>query len=127
LHRSSSRMPAMVEAIAAARSGEIPIVYVNDQFGCWDANARGLVRAALSARHSGDVIAPLAPEPDDRFVLKARYSAFDHTALALLLQGCRSNGSCSSAVPRKAASFRPGSTRASGFQGDDRRRRVRDK
>ena len=32
------------------------------------------------------VIAPLAPEPGDRFVLKPRYSAFDHTALALLLQ-----------------------------------------
>ena len=80
------RVPAMVEAIAAARVAEIPIVYVNDQLERWDADAPGLVRSALAARPGGEVIAPLAPEPGDRFVLKPRYSAFDHTALALLLQ-----------------------------------------
>lgn len=79
------RVPAMVEAIAAARVAEIPIVYVNDQLQRWDADAPGLVRSALAARPGGEVIAPLAPEPGDRFVLKPRYSAFDHTALALLL------------------------------------------
>lgn len=38
---------------------------------------------------SGSVLAPLAPlapEPGDRFLLKPRYSAFDHTPLALLLR-----------------------------------------
>jgi nicotinamidase-related amidase len=80
------RVPAMVEAIAAARVAVIPIVYVNDQLEHWDADAPGLVRSALAARPGGEVIAPLAPEPGDRFVLKPRYSAFDHTALALLLQ-----------------------------------------
>ena len=80
------RVPAMVEAIAAARVAVIPIVYVNDQLERWDADAPGLVRSALAARPGGEVIAPLAPEPGDRFVLKPRYSAFDHTALALLLQ-----------------------------------------
>lgn len=79
-------VPAMVEAIAAARVAVIPIVYVNDQLERWDADAPGLVRSALAARPGGEVIAPLAPEPGDRFVLKPRYSAFDHTALALLLQ-----------------------------------------
>lgn len=81
------RVPAMVEAIAAARVAVIPIVYVNDQLERWDADAPGLVRSALAARPGGEVIAPLAPEPGDRFVLKPRYSAFDHTALPLLLQG----------------------------------------
>jgi nicotinamidase-related amidase len=79
------RVPAMVETIAAARVAVIPIVYVND-LERWDADAPGLVRSALAARPGGEVIAPLAPEPGDRFVLKPRYSAFDHTALALLLQ-----------------------------------------
>jgi nicotinamidase-related amidase len=79
-------VPAMVEAIAAARVAQIPIVYVNDQLERWDADAPGLVRSALAARPGGEVIAALAPEPGDRFVLKPRYSAFDHTALALLLQ-----------------------------------------
>jgi nicotinamidase-related amidase len=79
-------VPAMLEAIAAARVAEIPIVYVNDQLERWDADAPGLVRSVLAARPGGEVIAALAPEPGDRFVLKPRYSAFDHTALALLLQ-----------------------------------------
>lgn len=79
-------VPAMVEAIAAARVAEIPIVYVNDQRERWDADAPGLVRSALEAKPGGDVIAPLAPESGDRFILKPRYSAFDHTALALLLR-----------------------------------------
>jgi nicotinamidase-related amidase len=80
------RVPAMAEAIAAARVAVIPIVYVNDQLERWDADAPGLVRSALAARPGGEVIALLAPEPGDRFVLKPRYSAFDHTALALLLE-----------------------------------------
>jgi nicotinamidase-related amidase len=80
------RVPAMVEAIAAARVAVIPIVYVNDQLERWDADAPGLVRSMLAARPGGEVIAPLAPELGDHFVLKPRYSAFDHTALTLLLQ-----------------------------------------
>jgi len=80
------RVPAMVEAIAAARVAETPVVYVNDQLERWDADAPRLVRSTLAVRPGGEVIAALAPEPGDRFVLKPRYSAFDHTALALLLQ-----------------------------------------
>jgi nicotinamidase-related amidase len=80
------RVPAMVEVIAAARVAEIPVVYVNDQLERWDADAPGLVRSALAVRRGGEVIAPLVPEPGDRFVLKPRYSAFDHTALPLLLE-----------------------------------------
>jgi nicotinamidase-related amidase len=80
------RVPAMVEAIIAARTAEIPIVYANDQLDRWDSDAPGLVRAAIAARPGGEVIEPLTPVPSDRFVLKPRYSAFDHTALVLLLQ-----------------------------------------
>jgi nicotinamidase-related amidase len=80
------RVPAMAEAIVAARAAEIPVVYANDQLDRWDSDAPGLVRAALAARPGGQVIAPLTPAPSDRFVLKPRYSAFDHTALVLLLR-----------------------------------------
>jgi nicotinamidase-related amidase len=78
--------PAMAAAIESARSAKVPVVYVNDQHGRWDGDAPGLVRAALAEPGSGDVLAPLAPGPGDRFVLKARYSAFDHTMLELLLR-----------------------------------------
>lgn len=78
-------VPAMVEAIASARATGTPVVYVNDHRGRWDSDAPGLVRAVLDQPRSGGVVAPLVPQPDDRFVLKPRYSAFDHTPLALLL------------------------------------------
>src|SRR5581483_4727267 len=77
------RMPALVEAIAAARDEGMPVVYVNDQHGRWDGDAPGLVRAA--SERAPD-LAPLAPRPGDPFVLKPRYSAFDHTPLVLLLR-----------------------------------------
>jgi nicotinamidase-related amidase len=80
------RVPRMVEAVALARGAGIPVVYVNDQLDRWDADAPGLVRSALAQTRSGGVIAPLAPLPGDRFVLKPRYSAFDHTPLLLLLR-----------------------------------------
>jgi nicotinamidase-related amidase len=39
---------------------------------------------------SGDLIASIRPSPADRFVVKPRYSAFDHTPLELILEslGC---------------------------------------
>ncbi len=80
------RAPRMAEVIASARSREIPVIYANDDYGRWDADAPGLVRDTLSATESGDILAPLAPAPGDRFLLKPRYSAFDHTPLELLLR-----------------------------------------
>lgn len=80
------RVPAMSEAVTLARSAGIPVVFVNDQLDRWDADAPGLVRYALAQTQSGGVIAPLVPLPGDRFVLKPRYSAFDHTPLLLLLR-----------------------------------------
>ena len=80
------RVPAMAEAIIAGRAAGIPVVYANDQLGRWDSDAPGLVRATLAAGPGGELIAPLTPAPGDRFVLKPRYSAFDHTPLVLLLQ-----------------------------------------
>jgi nicotinamidase-related amidase len=35
----------------------------------------------------GALIEPLAPDADDRFVVKPQYSAFDHTPLELILRG----------------------------------------
>ncbi|MFN2627269.1 MAG: isochorismatase family cysteine hydrolase [Gaiellaceae bacterium] len=76
----------MEQAIASARGAGVPVIYVNDLHGQWVADAPGLVRASLAKPASGSVLAPLAPEPGDRFLLKPRYSAFDHTPLVLLLR-----------------------------------------
>jgi nicotinamidase-related amidase len=79
------RSPAMTKAIAAARAAAVPVVYVNDDQGHWDSDAPGLVRSAADSGQAGEVMRELAPPPGTYFLLKHRYSAFDHTALDLLL------------------------------------------
>ena len=79
------RLHGLRDALTAARARRVPVVYVNDMHGRWDGDAPGLVRAALEAR-GGDVVAALAPEDGEPFILKPRYSAFDHTPLELLLR-----------------------------------------
>jgi nicotinamidase-related amidase len=79
------RLPAMRDALARARDADRPVIYVNDHHGRWDGDARGLLEEALGG-HGADVVADLAPRPGDPFLLKPRYSAFDHTALELLLR-----------------------------------------
>jgi nicotinamidase-related amidase len=80
------RRKGMVAALEDARARGLPVVYANDNQGVWDGDAPGLVRRAVEEGRGGDVIAALAPRAGDRFVVKPRYSAFDHTALVLILR-----------------------------------------
>jgi nicotinamidase-related amidase len=77
--------PAVVRVLGRARSDGVPVVYANDNFGLWDGDAPRLVRQALRGR-GGDLVAAIAPQEGDRFVVKPRYSAFDHTPLVLILR-----------------------------------------
>jgi nicotinamidase-related amidase len=40
----------------------------------------------LATRRGAEILGRIAPEPGDHFLLKHRYSAFDHTPLDLLLE-----------------------------------------
>lgn len=79
------RLPRLRTLVARARASDVPVVYVNDVLGRWDSDAPGLVRTAIEGL-GGDVARRLVPEPGDRFLLKPRYSAFDHTPLVILLR-----------------------------------------
>ena len=74
------RLPGFHRALADARAREIPVIYANDTWGRWDADAPRLVREAAP------IVQEVAPREGDRVVLKPRYSAFDHTPLVLLLR-----------------------------------------
>jgi len=77
---------ALAAAIERAHERGVPVVYANDNFGTWDGDARRLVRYAVEEGRGGELVEALAPRDGDRFVVKPRYSAFDHTPLVLILR-----------------------------------------
>jgi nicotinamidase-related amidase len=85
LESFEARGATMAEAVAAAREAGVPVVYANDDRDRWDGDAPALAREAADGP-GGDVVRELLPRPGDRVLLKHRYSAFDHTALELLLE-----------------------------------------
>ncbi len=78
--------PTLKAAIERAHGLGVPVVYSNDNFGVWDGDVGRLVRHAVEEGRGGDLVEALAPGDEDRFVVKPRYSAFDHTPLVLVLR-----------------------------------------
>jgi nicotinamidase-related amidase len=79
------RHDGFVRALGHARAEGLTVVYANDSYGDWRGDGPALVRRALEGR-GGELVEAIAPGEEDCFVVKPRYSAFDHTPLALILQ-----------------------------------------
>jgi nicotinamidase-related amidase len=70
-----------------AKAAGIPAIYANDNFGRWRSDFPKLVQYCLEHNVRGQpVVACLAPEEDDYFILKPKHSAFFQTNLASLLK-----------------------------------------
>jgi nicotinamidase-related amidase len=79
------RHAALVRALDDAHARDLPVIYANDNFGVWDGDAGRLVEQALQGE-ARDLLRQIAPRDGDRFMVKPRYSAFDHTPLVLILR-----------------------------------------
>ncbi|MFF3290349.1 cysteine hydrolase family protein [Streptomyces sp. NPDC003023] len=77
-------VPRVVRLLRRAREREVPVVYVNDNFGEWRSHHGEILRTALAGDHA-DLVEPLQPDTDSLFVVKARHSIFFETPLAYLL------------------------------------------
>ena len=77
-------LPAMTALIERARAEDVLIVYVNDNYGNWNSDRDELLETAMAGQAPG-LVAPIAPRPDDLFVVKARHSIFYGTPLEYLL------------------------------------------
>jgi nicotinamidase-related amidase len=65
----------------------VPVIYVNDNFGCWQSDFAKIVRHCLDDGVRGASIARLLlPGEGDYFVLKPKHSGFFSTPLELLLK-----------------------------------------
>jgi nicotinamidase-related amidase len=76
---------ALVRLKARAREANIPVLYVNDNFGDWRSEKEVLMGRCLEAK-GRDFVRPLLPDSEDYFVLKPMHSAFYMTPLEVLLQ-----------------------------------------
>ena len=70
-----------------ARQADVPVIYVNDNFGRWRSDFKRIVRHCLEEKVRGRPIAELLePDDDDYFVLKPKHSGFFSTTLDLVLE-----------------------------------------
>lgn len=70
-----------------ARKADVPVVYVNDNFGQWRSNFEDVVAYVTRPDARGrETSAALKPGPDDYFILKPKHSGFFATSLVPLLQ-----------------------------------------
>ncbi|MGP4055392.1 cysteine hydrolase family protein [Mycobacterium sp. 4D054] len=79
----------VVEPIAelVARAAEhdgVDLIYVNDNYGDFTANHIDIIKGALEGARP-ELVRPLVPTPDTRFLTKVRHSAFYATPLDYLL------------------------------------------
>ncbi|ARK31889.1 cysteine hydrolase family protein [Halalkalibacter krulwichiae] len=66
---------------------DIPVIYVNDNYGKWQSDFRYLVDHCLQEEVRGKPLANmLQPDESDYFILKPKYSGFYATPLELLLE-----------------------------------------
>lgn len=69
-----------------AKALQIPVVYVNDNYGRWQSDFSKLIDRCLNEDVRGKpVVALLRPDEDDYFVLKPKHSGFFSTTLDVLL------------------------------------------
>jgi nicotinamidase-related amidase len=74
----------LAEVIEDARRSAVAVIYANDPAGHWnEGRAETVERARLGP--VGNLMDHVAPAPDDLFIVKPRYSAFDHTPLEIIL------------------------------------------
>jgi len=70
-----------------AREHDIPVVYVNDNFGKWQSDFKKTLEHVLQDGCRGKPVAEkLQPAKDDYFVLKPKHSGFFSTTLEILLE-----------------------------------------
>jgi nicotinamidase-related amidase len=78
-------LPNLIALIDRAAERDVPIVYVNDNYGDWNSSAEELLETAKRGRFP-DLVEAIAPRENVKFVIKGRHSIFYGTPLEYLLK-----------------------------------------
>jgi nicotinamidase-related amidase len=78
---------SLTPVLRRARRAKVPVIYVNDNFGNWDADFGEVYKHCIRATARGRKVArALRPAPGDYHILKPKHSAFYGSAFEPLLQ-----------------------------------------
>jgi len=77
-------LPNIRRLIDRAAEKDVPVVYVNDNYGDWNSSAEELVETAKRGRFP-ELVEEIAPREDVKFVIKGRHSIFYGTPFEYLL------------------------------------------
>ena len=78
-------VPNIAKLLARAADEDVPVIYVNDNYGDWNSSADELVQRGLEGNRP-DLVEPVRPPEGVSFVIKARHSIFYGTPLEYLLR-----------------------------------------
>jgi nicotinamidase-related amidase len=84
LENARAAVPRIRELIDRVEGEDTLLLYVNDNYGDWNASRDDLVRKALDGK-GGDVLEAIVPPDDAVLVHKARHSVFYGTPIEYLL------------------------------------------
>jgi nicotinamidase-related amidase len=87
LHYALPAAKRIAELKERAHAHEVPVIYVNDNFGRWRSDFQQQIEHCSARR--GDVkelVDSLRPGDDDYFILKPKHSGFFSTSLEVLLE-----------------------------------------
>jgi nicotinamidase-related amidase len=82
--RVERALPGVRRLLERAAEADVPIVYVNDNYGDWNSSSEELAAKAMEGAHP-ELVEPVLPAAGHSFVIKARHSTFYGTPLEYLL------------------------------------------
>jgi nicotinamidase-related amidase len=90
LRRALPMARRLKDLAVRARAAGVPVIWVNDNFGRWRSDARGLIAYCARPQSLGhSIVERIAPDDRDYFVVKPKHSGFFNTSLDLLLDDLR--------------------------------------
>lgn len=84
LKHTKEILPHLKKLKRYAKDNDIPVIYVNDHYGLWQANYRMLMNHCRNEQNQ-EIINEMQPDHDDYFLIKPKHSAFFQTPLQSLL------------------------------------------
>jgi len=90
LENTKAILSNLVNLKTYAKKNEIPLIYINDHYGLWQADYDKIINHCRNER-SEQIIDSLKPDDEDYFLIKPEHSAFFQTPLQTLLTELKKN------------------------------------